>query len=528
MLDFTPLLSLFARRRLEALGNQDVCETQHQQLLRLVRQARRTRFGQDHDLATVRSVADFQDRVPIRTYEDFWGEYWSPVFPDVRGQTWPTAVRFMATSSGTTTGRTKYLPVSDEMIRANKRAAIDIAVHHLANFPESRLLAGKTFMLGGSTAFGDLGSGIRAGDLSGIAASTQARWMRAFSFPPPELALMEDWEEKLETLARLSLKQRISMISGTPAWLLILFERLHELTGGAAPFPDLQLLVHGGVAWDLYRERFQPFLDQVGARTREVYPASEGFIAVADRGGGEGMRLIADNGIFFEFVPLSELGAERPIRHWVGNLEPGEDYAIVLTTNSGLFAYQIGDTVRFADRDPPRLLITGRTSYMLSAFGEHLIGEEIDRAVNAAARATGLTVNEYCVGPVLSRDRNATGHHRFIVETDTPAMNPMIALRAALFRDTIDRTLDQSSRDYGTHRRNGVGMGPPVLRFVDPGTFARWMATKGKAGGQNKVPRVIADPTRFTMMTGEIGAEGPCFQFPPQDADNLDGLQKSA
>ncbi len=528
MFDPSPLLSLFARHRADVLRHQDTAGVQQAQLHRLLRQARRTRFAQDHDFAGIRSIRDFQDRVPIRGYEDFWNDYWSEGFPDVAGLTWSGRVRYMATSSGTTTGRTKYLPVSDEMIRSNRRAAIDVAVHHLANHPDSRPLAGRTFMLGGSTAFHDLGQGVRGGDLSGIAAGTQARWMRAFSFPPPELALLENWEEKLETLARLSLEQRISMISGTPAWLLILFERLHALTGGAPPFPELQLLVHGGVAWDLYRERFRPFLEQTGAATREVYPASEGFIAIADRGSGEGMRLMADNGIFFEFVPLSELDADRPVRHWVGNLETGEDYAIILTTNSGMFAYRIGDTVRFVDRAPPRLLITGRTSYMLSAFGEHLIGAEIDQAVNAAAGATGLTVNEYCVGPVLSRQKGSVGHHLFIVETGTAITDPTLAQRAAAFRETVDSTLDALSRDYGTHRRNGVGMAGPGIRFVNPGTFARWMARKGKSGGQHKVPRVISDPSRFTMVTHEIAAESPELRYPLQDADISRHLPLSA
>lgn len=502
MPDFTPLLRLYAKHRLAVLKRQDSAETQRRQLLGLVRQARHTRFGRDHGFDRIRTVADFQARVPVRSYEDFWRDYWSGSFPDLSGQTWPGRAPWLAVSSGTTSGATKYLPVTPAMMQANKRAAVDVAVHHLANRPDSRPLRGKTFMLGGSTALVDQGQGIVSGDLSGIAVKGQSAWMRGFSFPPPDLALLDDWEEKLERLARLSLAQRISMLTGTPGWMLILFERLHELTGGKAPFPDLELVVHGGVAWDLYRDRFRPFLEQTRAETREVYPASEGFIGVADRGDGEGLRLILDNGIFFEFIPLSELGAENPVRHWVGNLETGTDYAIVLSSNAGMFAYLIGDTVRFVDHHPPRLLITGRTSYMLSAFGEHLIGSELDNAVNSAAEATGMVVNEYSVGAVLPEQRRGVGHHLYLVETATEPDAGQVDRFAA----TVDQVLQDMNEDYRAHRINDTGMNPPEFRFLPPGAFERWMATKGKSGGQHKVPRVITDADKFMTMVGEITA----------------------
>lgn len=500
MPDFTPLLRLYAQRRLNVLKHQDPVEVQTRQLLGLLRKARDTRFGRDHDFDRIRTIADFQERVPVRTYEDLWRDYWSGAFPDLSGQTWPGRAPWLAVSSGTTSGATKYLPVTPAMMRANKRAAIDVAVHHLANRPDSRPLRGKTFMLGGSTALVDQGQGILSGDLSGIAVKGQSAWMRGFSFPPPDLALLDDWEKKLARLTRLSLQERITMLTGTPGWMLILFERLHLLTEGKAPFPDLELVVHGGVAWDLYRDRFRPFLDQTHAETREVYPASEGFIAVADRGDGEGLRLILDNGIFFEFIPLSELGADRPVRHWVGNLETGTDYAIVLSSNSGMFAYLIGDTVRFVDHVPPRLLITGRTSYMLSAFGEHLIGSELDTAISRAADATGLTVREYAVGALLPESRGGVGHHLYLVEaTEQPDSE-----RIAQFAAAADQTLQDMNEDYQAHRINDTGMNPPAFRFLPAGTFERWLARKGKLGGQHKVPRVISDPTRFIEVLAEF------------------------
>ncbi|MDF1720087.1 MAG: GH3 auxin-responsive promoter family protein [Minwuia sp.] len=497
-------MKLHARRRLALLAAQDPVATQEAQLRSLLRKAAGTRFGRDHGFDRISTIAEFQARVPIRSYEDFWRDYWSGPFPDLTDQTWPGKTPYLGVSSGTTTGANKYLPITNDMMRSNKRAAIDIAVHHLAHHPESRLLRGKTFMLGGSTALRDQGQGVLSGDLSGIAVKDQSRWMRPFSFPPPDLALLEDWEEKLERLTHLSLKTRISMISGTPPWLLILFQRLHEMTDGAAPYPDLELLVHGGVAWDLYRDRMKPFLAQTRAATREVYPASEGFIAIADRGDAEGMRLILDNGIFFEFVPLSELGSKNPTRHWVGNVQTDIDYAIILSCNSGMFAYQIGDTVRFVDRSPPRLLITGRTSYMLSAFGEHLIGSELDSAVNRAAEVTGLSVNDYMVGAELPDSPRGVGHHLYLVET-TGAPDDGQARR---FADCVDAVLRDMNEDYLAHRINDTGMNPPVIRFLPPKSFDRWMAAQGKLGGQHKVPRVTNDAAKFATMVAEICKPG--------------------
>lgn len=500
LLDATPLMKLYARRRLRRLQAMDPAEAQVRELHRLVRQARRTRFGRAHDFERIRTVEDFQSAVPVGTYEEFWDDWWREPFPVHRDITSPGLTPFFAVTSGTTSGRTKYIPVTRAMVAANKRAALDVLVHHLANHPDSRPLSGKTFMMGGSTDLVEEAPGVRSGDLSGIAVATQSAWTRPFAYPPTDIALLEDWEAKLSHFVHDAFEQRITIWTGTPSWMLILLDRMREAADGRPLFPDLELLVHGGVSWDLYADRFAGLLADSGAHTREVYPASEGFIAVADRGEGDGLRLIADNGIFFEFVPLEELGSEQPVRHWAGNLETGVDYAVVLTTNAGLYAYLVGDTVRFIDRDGPRLKITGRTSYMLSAFGEHLLGSEIETAVHDAAAAQDVQVTEFAVGPVLHRGRGGRGGHIYIVET-VPAAD------AARLAQEIDRKLSEINDDYRAHRAAGAGMEPPRAALVPPGGFERWMASRGKAGGQHKVPRVVADPERFHAMLADFGID---------------------
>jgi hypothetical protein len=488
MIDGTPVLRAIARRRVAQMEALEPAAVQERLLLRLVARAKDTRFGRAHGFDAIRSVADFQARVPLRRYEAFWEEWWKPGFPTLRDASWPGLMPYFALSSGTTSGTTKHIPVSAAQMRANRGAALDMLCWHLANHPTSRPFAGLSFMLGGSTALRELAPGVRAGDLSAIAAVEVPRLLRAWSWPPDRIALTPDWDAKLDALARETPREKVRVLSGTPSWVLMLLHRMAE--GGAAPLPNLELLVHGGVAWAPYRDRFAPLLPP-GCATREVYPASEGFLAIADRGDGEGLRLVLDRGLFFEFVPVGELDAPNPTRHWVADVETGVDYAVVLSSNAGLFGYVLGDVVRFVERRPPRLLVTGRTAWMLSAFGEHVTGEEMAAALAAAARQCGAEIGEWCCGPEFL---GTTGRHRILVESAAPAPGLAAALDAALMA---------ANEDYEAHRRGGQ-MAPPEVETLRPGAFEAWMRATGRIGGQNKVPRVIADPARFAEAAAAL------------------------
>ena len=502
MLDFTPFLKLYARRRAKRLARLDPVAAQRAQLAAQLSEAGATRFGRDHDFHAIRAAEDFRRAVPLRKYDDMWRDYWRAGFPVLEHVSWPGRVPYFAVTSGTTGDATKYIPVTRAMVRSNKKAALDLLVHHVVNRPNTRIFGGPNFILGGSTDLTVRAPGVRSGDLSGIAIKTVPWWIKSRSFPPLDLALIADWEKKVDLLAKAAIDLDIRSIGGTPSWLLILFDRMAALRAAQRLpltrfWPNLELVVHGGVHFGPYKSQFEALLQGSHAETRESYAASEGFIAAQDRGPGEGMRLHLDTGLFYEFIPAEELGAANPARHWIGDAEPGVNYAIAVSSCAGAWSYLIGDTVRLVSRDPPRLLVTGRTAYSLSAFGEHLIGEEIEEAVSRAAAAIGAAVADYSVGAVFPASAGELGGHLYVVEFAGSA--PSETARAA-FLDSIDAYLLAKNDDYAGHRSGGFGMKPPAILVMPPGGFAAWMKSRGRYGGQNKVPRIINDAELFAGL----------------------------
>ncbi len=500
MIDATPTLRICARIGQAAERRQDVRRVQERQLRDLIARARNTAFGRMHDFGRISDVTGFQRRVPLRTYDDHWNEFWKAAFPRLEDVTWPGVVPFFATSSGTSTGRTKYIPCSREMVGAFRRAGRRLLGYHSLARPASRVLGGRLFMLGGSTDLAERARGVHSGDVSGIMAAQLPRWLRPRAFPPADLALIRDWEDKIARMAAAAPGTDIRLIGGTPSWLLLFFDALARQSGGpvdlARWFPRLELLVHGGVDFAPYRRRFEALLAGTRAELREVYPASEGFIAVADRGPADGMRLQLDAGLFYEFVPVDELGAPAPTRHWIADAEPGVDYALVLSSCAGLWGYVIGDTVELVGRDPPRVRVTGRTAYTLSAFGEHLTLSEMEAAVADAAERVGAAVTDWCVGALYPDEASLLGQHLFFVETGAP----LSARAAAAFARNLDRGLAERNADYATYRSADFGMKAPEIRILLPGSFAEWMKSRGKLGGQHKVPRVVDDRVLFASI----------------------------
>jgi hypothetical protein len=518
-IDATPLLRLYARWRNSQLESSTPAEKQQRQLMWLLKRAETTRFAKEHAFSSISSVEDFQRRVPLRTYEDFWTQFWKESFPVLDSVTWPGVVRHFAVSSGTSSGTTKYIPCTDEVLASNRKAAFDLLVYHVNNRPNSRILGGKNFLLGGSTELTSPAPGIFFGDLSGIVAKHIPWWLASRYFPPAELTALKSWEEKVDVFARASLSEDIRMISGVPAWMMIFFDYLRKIASEAKGvkssddlrlcdiYSNLEMVVHGGVNFSPYIERFSEILSDSHAELREVYPASEGFIAIADRGYGDGLRLNLDHGIFYEFVPLSELGGEKPTRHWIKNVQPDVNYAVVMSSCAGLWSYVIGDTVRFVDTSQrSAVLVTGRTSYYLSAFGEHLIGEEVDDGVTTAARENGYVVSDYSVGPVYPKGEGDLGGHIFIVEFVGGVVPSSEEL--APFIIALDRRLSERNEDYEAHRSNGFGLRAPRVVAVPGGTFSDWMRSRGKLGGQNKVPRIITKQEILDDLLKFVGVAG--------------------
>jgi hypothetical protein len=495
----------YAHWRVGLLERRSAAAQQEQTLHRLVRQAARTRFGRDHGFATIRTVADYQSRVPLRDYEAFWGEYWRPAFPHLTNCTWPGPVPYLALSSGTTTGGTKYIPVSAEMLTSNRRAALTTLAWFRAAHPDAALFTGRMFFLGGSTDLSRPDPSFpqtHAGDLSGIASREVPTVLRPYTYPPPDLALLSDWEEKLDRLAMQSATLPITLVSGVPSWLLVLFERLRKLTGReriAEVWPTLRVVVHGGTRFDPYRGLFRRLVGE-GVHFLETYPASEGFIAAEDPRHGL-LRLIPDHDVFFEFVPVGELGHDRPTRHTVADVVPSVQYAVVLTTCAGLWGYVLGDTVCFERRDPPLLRFTGRTRQFLSAFGEHLIGEEVEGAVVQAASAIGADVVDFHVGAVFPDSAGAGGRHRYLVEFARPPRD------VESFAREVDAALCRINEDYRAHRAGDLTLQGPEIVTVRRGGFADWMRSRGKLGGQHKVPRMDNSGRLTEELTGWFQGE---------------------
>lgn len=495
------ILLRYAHRRTGALDRMNAPQVQNETLLRLVRRARDTKFGRDHDFSRIASVADYQARVQVHDYEWFWSTYWKDVFPRLDGVTWPGRIPYYALSSGTTSGATKYVPVSREMVASNKKAAFTTtALFRHAN-PSAKMLNGKFFFLGGSTELRNQPDGSLAGDLSGIAGRELLAFLRPYTFPPAKAMLLSDWKEKVRRFAELAAHERITAISGIPAWMMVLFDRLKEVTGKstiAEIWPDLRLIVHGGTSFGPFRHLFQEAIGSDAVKYCEVYPCSEGFIATEDPR-YHLLRLVPDHDVFFEFIPFREFGddgklrRDHPTRHTLADIEVGLQYAIVVTSCAGVWSYLVGDTICFESKNPPLLRFTGRTKFFLSAFGEHLIAEEVNAAVTRAAHRCGVNAPEHHVGPVFPSDPKQPGHHLYLIE-----FVPRGPVDLDCFAKELDAELSRLNEDYVAHRVGDLAMLMPKVRVVKPGGFARWMEQRGKLGGQNKVPTMdnTGDMTR--------------------------------
>jgi hypothetical protein len=497
-------LVALARRRTRHLDQLDCAEVQEKTLLKLVRKARNTKFGKEHGFEQIRSVSDYQKRVPLRDYEAFWEGYWKAAYPRIENLTWPGWVPYYALSSGTTSGATKYIPVSKEMLKSNKKAAMVTLSLFRSHHPEATLFNGRFFFLGGNTNMQVLENGSRAGDLSAIAAREVTNFIRPYTFPSLEISSIPRWEEKLEALARASVNLPITALSGVPSWMLRVFDQLKKITGKSTIseiWPHLRLIVHGGTKFDPFREVFQREIGSDRVKCVEVYPCSEGFVATEDPR-YQLLRIVPDHYIFFEFVPVEELGSPNPRRHTLRDVEIGIEYAVVMTTCAGLWSYLVGDTVSFEKKEPPLIRFTGRTKYFLSAFGEHLISEEAERGVAEACSKTGALFQDFHVGPVFPSDPKQPGWHRYLIEFRSPPRD------VQEFAKILDTFLCKINEDYDAHRQNDLTMGLPEIQIVKPGGCDAWMLAHGKTPPQHKFPRMDNSGKMTESIRGWMATNG--------------------
>lgn len=499
MIDFTPLTRpYFARlyRRAASVATPDDTEKVQRAVLRhLLATARHTAIGREHGFSSLDSYEAFAGAVPTVEYEDMRPMVMRMVQGE-RDVLWPGVCRRFAQSSGTSGGKSKYIPVTDASLRRNHYAGSAIAVAtYLHNNPASRIFSGKSFILGGSFAneLADVPAGVRIGDLSASLIDNITPFAELFRVPSKKIALMENWERKVEELAHCTAIESITNISGVPSWFHTILRHILRITGKEnihQVWPSLEVFFHGGIAFEPYREQYRAITDPARMHYHENYNASEGFFATQESPDGKGMRLLTDIGTFYEFIPLESLGSSDPKAVPAWQVEKGRVYALAISSCNGLWRYIIGDTVRIESTKPLLITIAGRTNSYINAFGEELMVWNADTAIARACAKTGASVANYTAAPVYA-SCGKKGHHQWLIEW---AVAPHQGTDE--FAEVLDRELQAVNSDYQAKRSADIFLALPEVTTLAPGTFDRWLASTGKLGGQRKIPR-LANDRRF-------------------------------
>lgn len=453
-------------------------------LQQLIKYGSGTAFGREHNLKEVKTYEDFKKAVPIRDYEAFT-PYIDKIKNGDQNVLWKGKPIYFAKTSGTTSG-VKYIPISSDSISNHINGARNALLCYMAETGNAGFANGKMIFLSGSPELERVG-GIPTGRLSGIVNHYIPRYLRGNQLPSYETNCIEDWEKKLAKIVEETLNENMTLISGIPPWMQMYFDWLHEASGGKKIkelFPELQVIVHGGVNFEPYRARL---LNSIGGDVDmiETFPASEGFFAFQDLPGKDGLLLNTDSGIFYEFVPAGEINKPNPTRLSLGEVKAGENYALVVSTNAGLWAYSIGDTVRFISTEPYRLVVTGRVKHFISAFGEHVIAEEVDYALMHAAKEYGAHITEYTIAPAIEVSGELP-YHEWFIEFETPPKD-LTGFAAAINKHLCEKNI------YYNDLITGHILQPLKIRAMKKSAFIEYMKSIGKLGGQNKVPRLGND-----------------------------------
>jgi hypothetical protein len=461
-------------------------DTQEQSLRRLLEKASSTEWGVKYNYSSITDSRQYISVVPLQTYEDIvpWVDRLRAGEKDLL---WPGEIRWFAKSSGTTSSKSKFIPVSEESLEeCHFQAARDILAIYTLNNPGTRIFFGKALTLGGSHRINKFSNQSLYGDLSAILIENAPSWVELIRTPEKKIALTEDFEEKLDLITKITVNENVTNFSGVPSWYLTLIKHILAYTGKSNlldVWPNLEVFFHGGISFTPYRELYRELIAGDQMHYMETYNASEGFFGIQDDPSKDDMLLMLDYGIFYEFIPSCEVSANKPASLLLPEVEKGVNYAIVISTNGGLWRYMIGDTIMFTSTNPYRFRITGRTRNFINAFGEELIMENADRAIEEACRATGAIITEYTAGPVFM-GASSKGTHEWIIEFEKQPSDP------EKFIEVLDETLKSVNSDYEAKRFRDINLVRPLVRIVPHGTFNVWMKHKNKMGGQNKVPRL--------------------------------------
>ena len=462
-------------------------EVQFEWFRRLIEASEETEWGMKFDYHSIETVEQFKERVPVQDYETL-KPYIERIRKGEQNILWPGEITWFAKSSGTTGDKSKYIPVSIESLDGcHYNGGRDMVALHCNNNPETRIFTGKNLALAGSyhtEKFGSYES--QSGDLSALVIGNLPRWAEFLRAPDLSIALMDEWEEKLEKIARSTAEENITSIAGVPSWMLILLKKILEVTGKKnikEVWPELEVYFHGGVNFSPYREQFKTIFNSSDVKYLELYNASEGFFGIQDQASSDELLLMLDYGIYYEFMPLEELEKENKKTLSLDEVKTDTNYAVVISTSAGLWRYMLGDTIKFSNLSPFRFKITGRTKQFINAFGEEVIVDNAEKALAIACEKAGAMIREYTAAPVYMQE-NETGAHEWLIEFEKEPQD------IGYFREVLDNALKSLNSDYEAKRYHNFALREPIIRIMKEGTFYAWLKSKNKLGGQYKVPRL--------------------------------------
>lgn len=460
-------------------------EVQNELLFQLLDKAKDTEYGKTHEFKSIKTYKEFTERLPIVTYEDIYDK----IERSRQGEHnifWPTPIRMFAKSSGTTNAKSKFIPLSDEALEDNHYAASkDLLCMYLNNNKESKLFTGKGLRLGGSKEIYK-NNGTSFGDLSALLIDNMPLWASYSSTPSNEVSLLGDWEKKMPAIIEETLNQNVTSLAGVPSWMLVLLNECLEISKAEnikEIWPDLEVYFHGGVSFDPYLNQYLKLIPDKNFKYYEIYNASEGFFAIQDQNDSKDLLLMLNYGIFFEFIPMDSYGYEKQKTINLQDVEVGVNYALIITTNAGLWRYKIGDTIRFTSTNPYRLKVTGRTKHHINVFGEELIIENAEKALKKVALEYDVEIYDYTVAPIFMKGKHK-GAHEWIIEFKTPPTNIQD------FRQSLDQNLRDVNSDYDAKRKNNTTLNLLELHIAKNNLFYSWLKSHEKLGGQHKIPRL--------------------------------------
>ncbi len=460
-------------------------DVQNELLLRLIDTAKETRFGKIYGFAYLKTYKEFAKTVPIQQYESI-----EPLIEQCRkgkqNLFWPTDIKWFAKSSGTTNAKSKFIPVSDEAIEdCHMKAGKDMLCIYINNNEDAQLFTGKGLRLGGNTDQYENNETF-FGDLSAIIIENMPFWADFSSTPPQEIALMSEWEAKMDAIVNETIHENITSLAGVPSWMLVFLNKVLEKTGKDTiidVWPNLEVYFHGGVHFNPYRAQYKKLIPKKDFKYYETYNASEGFFAIQDKNNSDELLLMLDYGIFYEFIPMDIFDGENSVAIPLSEVTLNTNYALIITTNSGLWRYLIGDTIKFTSLQPHRIKITGRTKHFINVFGEELIIENTEDALQLACKKTNAAITDYTVAPIFMNDKEK-GRHEWLIEFSKPPKN------IAYFTELLDNALKSINSDYEAKRYQNMTLNLPIVHQAKKRLFYNWLKEKGKLGGQNKVPRL--------------------------------------